>query len=99
MIILYFKWTNSIYKNNIFLYTNHILDEIKLPDIQSIFKDNKLSLSEIKSDKSGMEKNKSFKQENISYTSKMDYSVAQKSTTAEQSGSEITSQLHGSKIS
>lgn len=53
----------------------------------------------MKSDKSGMEKNKSFKQENISYTSKMDYSVAQKSTTAEQSCSEITSQLHGRKAS
>ncbi|XP_035719189.1 uncharacterized protein LOC118440376 isoform X1 [Vespa mandarinia] len=74
-------------------------DEIKLPDIQSIFKDNKLPLSEMKSDKSGMEREKSFKQENISYTSKMDHSVAQKSTTVEELCLETTSQSHDIIIS
>nr|XP_050853733.1 uncharacterized protein LOC127065440 isoform X2 [Vespula vulgaris] len=69
-------------------------DEIKLSDIQSIFKDNKFSLPEMKSNKSGMERKESFKQENISYTSKMDYSVAQKLTTTGQSNLETMSQLH-----
>lgn len=51
----------------------------------------------MKSNKSGMERKESFKQENISYTSKMDYSVAQKLTTTGQSNLETMSQLHGKK--
>ncbi|XP_043494770.1 uncharacterized protein LOC122519426 isoform X1 [Polistes fuscatus] len=55
-------------------------DEIQLVDMQSILKDNKLSLSKINSDKSVMERKESFKKENISYTSKADCSVQQLST-------------------
>ncbi|KAI4500957.1 hypothetical protein M0802_003760 [Mischocyttarus mexicanus] len=60
-------------------------DKIQLMDMQSILKDNKLSLSKTKSDKSGMERKESFKRENISYTSKVNSSNAQQLSTVERS--------------
>ncbi|XP_015189371.1 PREDICTED: uncharacterized protein LOC107073294 isoform X2 [Polistes dominula] len=52
-------------------------DEAQLKDMHSTLKDNILSLSKIKSNKSGMERNEAFKLENISHISKADCSVQQ----------------------
>lgn len=66
---------------------------VKLPDLEEILTNNKLSLpDQIKTDKSMMERKDSFKKENISYVSKVDNSIVELSATTDHSITSKTSQ-------